>query len=79
MTSARRKPWTRPRLPRGQMRIQYTHPNAGGAAKFHIPAAIARLVSPDAVFQAELTEEGILFRYVSGQQPVELPRWMRDE
>ena len=71
-------PWSKPRLPKGQLRIQYTKAGGQGAAKLNVPAAIARLIHPEAVFQPELTEEGILYRYVGGQVPPELPRWMTD-
>ena len=64
-------------LPRGQVRIHGTHPNFGGSAyKLTVPSQIARMVGPDAVFQVELTEDGILYRYVEGAEKVELPRWL---
>jgi len=70
---------TSPRLARGLSRLQYTHAERQGAARLTVPASIARLIGRDATFQAELTEDGILFRYVDGQAPVELPAWMRGE
>jgi hypothetical protein len=73
MVGYRRAPWTRPRLPAGQIRASV---NKQGAMKLYVPAAIARLVTQDTVFQPELTDEGLLFRYVEGQEPVKLPRWM---
>lgn len=74
----RAKPWTRPRLPRGQVRIQWTLADQKGSAKLTVPASIARLISSEAVFRCELTNDGILFRYLSGQQPasVGLPAWL---
>ena len=69
------KPHSRPRLPAGQVRPNITNRNA---MRLYVPAAISRLVTEDTVFQPELTDDGILFRYVEGQNPVDLPRWMRD-
>jgi hypothetical protein len=62
--------------PRGATRIQWARKDRKGSAKLTVPVAIARLVSDEALFQCQLTDEGILYRYVNGQQPVELPRWM---
>lgn len=65
------------RIPRGQTRIAA---NKDFSSKYvlSVPATIARLIGPDRVFQAELTEEGILYRYVSGGEPVVLPDWLRN-
>lgn len=64
-------------LPRGQMRIHSTHSDfTGSGFKLTVPAVLARMVGPDAVFQVELTEEGILYRYIEGAERVELPRWL---
>lgn len=49
------------------------------SSHLHVPAAMAQLIGPEARFLPELTEEGILFRYVSGQEPFkfpELPGWV---
>lgn len=58
-------------LPRGQVKIQFA--NKTNQAKLHIPAHIAKLITPGTLFQVELTEEGILFRYISGQEPPKVP------
>lgn len=44
-----------------------------------VPAAMAKLISKDKAFKAELVEEGILFRAVdtSTEPEVELPAWMK--
>ena len=67
------KPHARPKLPTGQVRATV---NTQGTMKLYVPRALVRLVTPESVFQPELTDEGILFRYVEGQAPIELPRWM---
>lgn len=63
-------------LPRGQARIQWGQKNQRGTAHLSVPAALARLVGPDRVFSVQLTEEGILYRYVEGGEPVALPAWL---
>ena len=67
------------RLPRGQTRIQWAfgREKMTGNSSLTVPAAMARLVGPNRVFAPELTEEGILFRFVEGGDPVELPAWLR--
>lgn len=43
-----------------------------------VPAAIARLIGPDAEFTIELTDDGILYRKVSGETRAStLPEWLR--
>lgn len=65
--------------PRGQTRIQYAYSKEQrGAAKLTVPAPIARLVGPDRLFAVELTDEGILYRFVEGGEPITLPRWLRE-
>jgi len=66
------------RMPeRGHTRVQWTKGNQRGSAKLTVPASIARQISPEALFMVELTDEGILYRYVDGQTPrPPLPRWL---
>lgn len=64
-------------LPRGLVRIQWNLKGQKGSAHLNVPAALARLVGPDRIFKVELTEDGILFRYVEGGEPVDLPEWLR--
>lgn len=66
----------RERLPRGQVRMQTVRADGTGAAHFYVPAGLARLISLDAVFRPELTEEGVLYRYVEGQEASPLPLWL---
>lgn len=63
--------------PRGFTRIQWALGPMNGGAKLTVPAGLARVVGPDRLFHVELTEEGILYRYVEGGEPVELPAWLR--
>ena len=68
------------RMPkRGHTRIQWTHREQKGSASLLVPAPIARLVGPDRLFAVELTDEGILYRFVEGGDPVRLPRWLTDD
>jgi hypothetical protein len=76
--SNRKKPWSRPRLAPGHVRVQTAHAYGTGSVRLPVPAAVARMIGPEAVFQVELTEEGILYRYVQGANPLvkQLPAWM---
>ena len=62
--------------PRGQTRIASMKSGFAGGYKLTVPAPLARMVGPDRLFQVELTDEGILFRYVEGGEPVQLPPWL---
>ena len=62
--------------PRGFTRIQATRPEFDGGFRLTVPASVARLVGPDRLFKVELTDEGILYRYVEGDGP-ELPDWLK--
>jgi hypothetical protein len=48
-------------------------------ARLVVPAHIARLIPEEQQFEVELTEDGLLYRPVGGeeQQPVELPTWLQ--
>jgi hypothetical protein len=51
---------------------------AKGPYSLYVPNAIARLIGPDAEFRLELTDEGLLYRKVSGEvRSRELPEWLR--
>lgn len=64
--------------PRGQTRIQWTNKERTGSAKLTVPAPVARLIGPDRLFSVELTDEGVLYRFVEGGEPVTLPAWLRE-
>lgn len=53
-----------------------------GQGMYTIPVAITKHVPADARFVAELTEDGILLRYVGttpeAEQTIELPAWVRN-
>jgi hypothetical protein len=57
-------------------RLQFSQAGEKGTAHLNVPAQLAKLVGRDRVFRVELTEEGILFRYVEGGEPVALPAWL---
>lgn len=62
---------------RGYARVQWALRGQRGGASITVPAALARLVGPDRLFKVELTDEGLLYRYVDGGEPVEpLPSWL---
>ena len=62
---------------RGRMYVQSTGPDfTGSGFKLTVPATIARMVGPDRLFAVELTEEGILYRFVEGGEPIRLPSWL---
>ena len=63
--------------PRGSTRIQSSKSDFSSGYKLTVPAGIARLVGPDRLFFVELTEEGILYRFIEGGVPVELPAWLQ--
>lgn len=63
-------------LPRGLARLQWSNRDQTGTAHLNVPAKLARLVGPNRIFRVELTEEGILYRYVEGGEPVDLPGWL---
>jgi hypothetical protein len=48
----------------------------GGHGTLYVPAAVAQAVPPDARFEAELTDEGILFRLLDPSP--RLPAWAQD-
>lgn len=62
--------------PRGYARVKWSLRGQQGAASITVPAALARLIGPDRLFKAELTDEGLLYRYVDGGEPVVLPDWL---
>lgn len=65
-------------LPRGFARIQFAKRDNKGAAKLAVPAPLARMIGPERIFKVELTEDGILYRYVEGGEPVpSLPEWLQ--
>jgi len=66
----------RPMPPRGSTRISAAHNDFTGSYKLTVPAALARMVGPDALFAVELVDEGILYRYVEGDVEVKMPRWL---
>jgi len=63
---------------RGTTRIQFQEPQKQSGARLTVPAGLARLIGPDALFAVELTDEGILFRYIEGtiQSTPEYPSWV---
>jgi hypothetical protein len=63
---------------RGTTRIQFQEPQKQSGARLTVPAGLARLIGPDALFSVELTDEGILFRYIEGtiQATPEYPAWV---
>ena len=61
--------------PRGQTRIQFAKPATREGAKLTVPSWLARVVGPDALFNVELCDDGILYRYVEGSVP-DLPAWL---
>lgn len=70
------KPWgRRPKLPRGQVRMTE---QTGGAWSIRVPAPLGRMIGEDRVFTVELTDEGILYRFLDdgGAEPVTLPDWL---
>lgn len=49
----------------------------GGGASITVPAALARMIGPDRLFRVGLADEGLLYRYVDGGEPVmTLPWWL---
>lgn len=52
--------------------------NANGQNRLSVPREIAELVGKDRRFTCELTDEGILYRYQEGGDPikVDLPAWL---
>lgn len=60
-------------LPRGFSRITFAGGKRRGAARLTVPVALARLIGTERLFRVELTDEGVLFRYVEGGEPVGLP------
>lgn len=67
--------------PRGHVRIQSNKADYQSSTGYRVtvPSAVARLVGPDRLFRVELTDEGILLRYVDGGEAVEpLPAWLTD-
>lgn len=69
---------TRSNVPRGHARIQFAYADGSGNARITVPANLARMIGPDTIFRVELTEEGLLYRFVEGGQPVRdvLPNWL---
>lgn len=72
-------------LPRGQVRpgvvkVTGSAGHKSTAMRLIVPQAIAKLIDPESIFQVELTDEGILYRYIGGGKPVvpELPKWVTD-
>lgn len=59
--------------PRGHVRLSAAK---NGGFKVTIPASIGRLVGTDRLFRVELTDDGILLRYIEGGKPVQLPEWL---
>lgn len=52
--------------------------NRSSSFSLRVPAALARLIGPDAEFTVELTDAGILYRSVSGEtRATKLPEWLR--
>lgn len=71
----------RPRINKAGLRvhrIKSSLPDFTGGYVFNVPARLARLAGPDREFTVEMTEEGILYRYAGGGDPVELPTWLRE-
>lgn len=59
-------------------RVQAALPDFGGNYTLTVPASVARLIGPDAEFALEVTDDGLLYRKVSGDTRVsELPAWLR--
>jgi hypothetical protein len=56
-------------------------PYKGGKTSmvFYLPRPIADVIPPDAHFEAELTDEGVLFRFAGFEEPskdgVPVPDW----
>jgi hypothetical protein len=65
----------RPMPPRGSTRIQFTKPQTQEGARLTVPSWLARIVGPEALFHVELTDEGILYRYIEGSLPA-VPAWL---
>ena len=67
---------------RGQTRVQSATPDFATARAFKltVPTNIARIVGPDRVFEVELTDDGILYRYVEGDGPTVAapPAWLAE-
>lgn len=63
--------------PRGHVRIRA---NVKGTGYFvTVPAPIGRLVGTERLFRVEVVDEGLLFRYVEGGEPLPpLPAWLTD-
>ena len=51
----------------------------GPSYRLGVPAKLARMIGPDRTFAIEVTDEGILYRYVDGDgpPPPEVPAWLR--
>jgi len=64
---------------RGRMHIQSAGSDfVGPGYRLTVPASIARMVGPEALFAVELVDEGILYRYVDGEtNAAGLPMWLR--
>lgn len=45
--------------------------------KLTVPAALAREIGPDALFGVEVTEDGLLYRFIQGETGVPRPGWLR--
>lgn len=56
-------------LPRGLARLQWNLRDQKGTAHIAVPSGLARVIGPERIFRPELTEEGVLFRYVEGGEP----------
>ena len=56
-------------------------PYRGGKSStvFHLPKPLADVIPPDAHFEPELTDEGVLYRFVGFEKParngVAVPDW----
>lgn len=61
--------------PRGITRIHSTKRDFAGGYHLTVPSHLARLVGGDRLFQVELTDEGILYRFVDGDGP-KVPAWL---
>jgi hypothetical protein len=70
------KKMNRPMPKRGTTRIQFQVPERQSGARLTVPAALARQVGPEALFAVELTDEGILFRYLEGPVSAPYPEWL---
>ena len=59
--------------------MQWALKGQRGGASMTVPAPLARMIGPDRLFRAELTDEGLLYRYVDGGEPLEpLPSWLTE-